>query len=291
MNLIPHYRFYKHKYGDELLIDVVPLRAIRKYLNEQPVHYLTYYDITLVAEGEGEFRVDHQTSHAKPRDVIFTRPGEIRRWDTETIQEGFALIFEEEFLLSFFNDPAFLRNLAYFHADRNSPILSLDNEAYTRIYELIREIDNEIRYYPSKDKHLLRALLYEILMLLNRLYSGSTAPKTNVNQKTQSFHVDRFIELVSQSFTRNHSIRYYAGQLCITPNYLNEIVKRATGTNAKQYIADKILIEAKRLLTYTDLPVSTVAQALGYEDTSYFIRLFRSQTNKTPLSYRRDTKP
>lgn len=44
---IPQYDFYKHKYGDELLIDVVPLNTIKKYLKEQPVHILTYYDITL----------------------------------------------------------------------------------------------------------------------------------------------------------------------------------------------------------------------------------------------------
>lgn len=102
MNLnIPQYDFYKHKYGDELLIDVVPLNTIKKYLKEQPVHILTYYDITLITSGEGEFLIDHQANRVKPQDIIFTRPGEIRKWDDKTIQDGFALIFEEEFLLSF----------------------------------------------------------------------------------------------------------------------------------------------------------------------------------------------
>lgn len=104
---IPQYDFYKHKYGDELLIDVVPLNTIKKYLKEQPVHILTYYDITLITSGEGEFLIDHQANRVKPQDIIFTRPGEIRKWDDKTIQDGFALIFEEEFLLSFFNDPGF----------------------------------------------------------------------------------------------------------------------------------------------------------------------------------------
>lgn len=98
---IPQYDFYKHKYGDELLIDVVPLNTIKKYLKEQPVHILTYYDITLITSGEGEFLIDHQANRVKPQEIIFTRPGEIRKWDDKTIQDGFALIFEEEFLLSF----------------------------------------------------------------------------------------------------------------------------------------------------------------------------------------------
>lgn len=172
---IPQYDFYKHKYGDELLIDVVPLNTIKKYLKEQPVHILTYYDITLITSGEGEFLIDHQANRVKPQEIIFTRPGEIRKWDDKTIQDGFALIFEEEFLLSFFNDPAFLRNLSYFHTERRSSKLSLDKKAYGRISELISEIDKEIKDYQSKDKHLLRALLYETLMLLNRLYASSNA--------------------------------------------------------------------------------------------------------------------
>ena len=134
---IPQYDFYKHKYGDELLIDVVPLNTIKKYLKEQPVHILTYYDITLITSGEGEFLIDHQANRVKPQDIIFTRPGEIRKWDDKTIQDGFALIFEEEFLLSFFNDPAFLRNLSYFHTERRSSKLSLHKKAYARISGLI----------------------------------------------------------------------------------------------------------------------------------------------------------
>ena len=179
MNLnIPQYDFYKHKYGDELLIDVVPLNTIKKYLKEQPVHILTYYDITLITSGEGEFLIDHQANRVKPQDIIFTRPGEIRKWDDKTIQDGFALIFEEEFLLSFFNDPAFLRNLSYFHTERRSSKLSLDKKAYGRISELISEIDKEIKDYQSKDKHLLRALLYETLMLLDSVLQQKPASVT-----------------------------------------------------------------------------------------------------------------
>ena len=69
---IPQYDFYKHKYGDELLIDVVPLNTIKKYLKEQPVHILTYYDITLITSGEGEFLIDHQANRVKPQEIIFT---------------------------------------------------------------------------------------------------------------------------------------------------------------------------------------------------------------------------
>ena len=209
MNLnIPQYDFYKHKYGDELLIDVVPLNTIKKYLKEQPVHILTYYDITLITSGEGEFLIDHQANRVKPQDIIFTRPGEIRKWDDKTIQDGFALIFEEEFLLSFFNDPAFLRNLSYFHTERRSSKLSLDKKAYGRISELISEIDKEIKDYQSKDKHLLRALLYETLMLLNRLYASSNALPPDTNARSKSIYVDPLEKVEGDIEFKDVTFRY-----------------------------------------------------------------------------------
>ncbi|WP_234999286.1 hypothetical protein [Parabacteroides chinchillae] len=55
---IPQYNFYKHKYGDELLIDVVRLDFIKKYMVEHPAHTLTYFDITLITKGEGVFCVN-----------------------------------------------------------------------------------------------------------------------------------------------------------------------------------------------------------------------------------------
>lgn len=84
---------------------------------------------------------------------------------------------------------------------------------------------------------------------------------------------------------------YYADKLCLTPNYLNELVTLSMQISAKQYICNKIIGEAKRLLTYTDLPVSEIAAILTYETVSYFIRFFRMHTGQTPLAYRKAHKP
>ena len=89
-NLIPRYTFYKNKYGSELLIDVVELKYVKKFLSQSSVHTLTYYDITFVTEGEGKFSIDNQTNEAASRDVFFSKPGEIRNWDTRHIVNGYA---------------------------------------------------------------------------------------------------------------------------------------------------------------------------------------------------------
>ena len=101
---IPRYTFLKNKYGSELLVDIVELKDIKKYVVKSSVHTLTYYDITFITEGEGSFILDNHTYRGGVGDVFFSKPGEIRSWDTNAIVNGYALIFEEEFLSSFFKD-------------------------------------------------------------------------------------------------------------------------------------------------------------------------------------------
>jgi AraC-like DNA-binding protein len=287
MQSIPQYAFHKTKYGDELLIDVVTLPYVKKFVTKHPVHRLTYYDITLITCGTGFFRIDTQEYNVKEGDVIFSRPGEIRHWDKDNITDGFALIFEEEFLLSFFNDPGFLKHLAYFQPGSASKII-LESIIYKRILGLIENIKHEIDAYRVKDKHILRALLYETLMLLHREYTTVNGLPCG-NRKTTNTHIDKFTDLVNSNFKCYHSTRYYADKLCITPNYLNEIIKSATGVSAKQYIQDRIILEVKKMLSYTNLQISEIAVDLGFDDLSYFIRFFHRQTGFTPMEYRKNS--
>ncbi|MDR2914544.1 MAG: helix-turn-helix domain-containing protein [Tannerella sp.] len=282
MKAVPQYDFYKMKYGEELLIDIVLLDDIKKYMEVHPVHTLSYFDITFIEDGEGAFSVDDKHYMVGRGDVVFSMPGEIRTWDKDRIKSGYALIFEEEFLLSFFNDPQFLLHLSFFNPWRISAKVSV-SDIQTRVHELIRSILSEIRDYQAKDKHILRALLYEMLMLLHREYKKQTIPdgKNNSNR-----HAHTFMTLVNKDFRDHHDIKYYADKLCITPNHLNEVVKKTVGINVKLYIQNKLLLEAKKLLSYTSLSVSEISERLSFDNPSYFIRFFKSRTGFTPLYYR-----
>ncbi len=284
MKTVPQYDFYKTKYGEELLIDLVPLDDIKKYMEVHPVHTLSYFDITFIEDGEGAFSIDDKHYRVRKGDVVFSMPGEIRTWDKDRIKSGYALIFEEEFLLSFFNDPQFLLHLSFFNPQRISAKVSV-SDIQVRVHELVRSILSEIKDYQVKDKHVLRALLYEMLMLLHREYNKQNVLEGK-HEKIINRYVNTFISLVNKDFRKFHSTKYYANKLCITPNHLNEVVKKTIGINTKLYIQNKLLLEAKKRLSYTSLSVSEISAYLGFENPSYFIRFFRNQTGSTPLRYR-----
>ena len=287
MKSLPHYHFHKTKYGEELLIDIVSLDNIRKYIEQDPVHVLSYYDITFITKDTGVFFIEDNKYVLQPWDVIFSKPGEVRSWEKNQIPQGLALIFEADFLLSFFNDTSFIRNLAYFNGEQVAAKINISS-IQSRIDQLLQNIIEEINAYQSKDKHILRAQLYEILMLLNREYLKSTII---VENKTQNRHISTFISLVDKHFKTIHNTACYADKLCITPNYLNEIVRKSTRISAKAYIQNRIIREAKKQLVYTDLSVSEISIDLTFDSVSYFIRFFRNHTGLTPLQYRKNQKP
>lgn len=287
---IPRYTFYKSKYGSELLVDVVELKYVKRFLAEGGAHTLTYYDITFITEGGGGFSIDNQICEATPGDVFFSKPGEIRNWDTAHIVNGYALIFEDEFLSSFFKDPLFVQHLPFFNMEKTASKLHLPDELYKRMMQLLHDIKVEIGLYKQNDVHVLRALLYEALMLLNRAYLNMLSQEEK-DKETGNFHVSRFVELVGANLKEQHSVRFYADKLCITPNYLNEVVHSAMNISAKQYIRNKIMDEAKRQLIYTDVSVSDLSFELHFSTAAYFVRCFRQCTGETPLVYRKLYKP
>ena len=285
MKQIPLYKFHRWKYGTELLIDVLDLDYIKTGIRRNPVHRETFYCIILITDGKEEVTVNDHNRSVGAGDVICSRPGEVWSWQPDPKLKGLVLIFEEPFLLSFFNDPHFLDRFAYLQADRTSPFLHLSESLHERFRSLLAQMKTEIDDSADKDQHILRAMLYEALVLLNRAEKAGDDGQP-MNDVSVSRYVDRFIHAVEAEYMLRHEVEYYADKLCITPNYLNKIVRQSLGTTAKSYIHQKLFAEAKRLLSYTILNVNEIAEWLHFDSASHFVRFFRKHADMTPLQYR-----
>ena len=276
---IPVIKFHKDKYGDELLIDVVTLDAIRNSPTFQDVMRQSFYGVMLTTGGEGDVEVDGIPCTAGKGLVAFARPGDVCTVANDRGLTSLELIFERDFVLSFFNDPHFLDGLSYFSAQRPSPYVQLDDALYNRIIGLYVEIQLEIAH--GRDRHLLRAMLYETLMLLQK-----ATPVAEKKRESSETRVARFRELVNEHFLTETGVEFYAERLCVTPNYLNRIVRQTLGQSTKGYIQARRMEEARHLLRYTSLPVSDISDRLGFETPSYFVRTFAQATGMTPLQFR-----
>ena len=294
MKRIPVYKFYKHKYGDELLVDVIAFEPMLTDIRRTPVFSMTFYNIMLILEGSDVVAVNGRSRQIERGLIICSIPGEVWEFPADPQLKVLNLIFEKEFLLSFFNDPHFLDRFDYLQADRSTPFLKPDEPTFERILSLFQEMKGEIIRHEEKDQHILRAMLYGTMMLLQRVPMVDAEQVETVQRSLTdipvSRYVDDFVQLVNEHFREEHGTEFYADRLCITPNYLNKIVRQSLGKSAKTYILDQILAEACRLLRYTTLSINDIATQLHFDTATYFVRIFGKHIGQTPLAYRVKTQ-
>lgn len=285
MKSIPQYHFSNEKYGKTLLVDIVPISEINKYIDIQPIHRLTFYDLTFVTNGNENLSINQIELQVGSGDIICSIPGEIWSWPKKTSLEGYVLLFEAEFLLSFFNDKQFLNKFKHLQRDRPSPLISIDEKLFNKNLEYLKDIHNEIQLGKASNEHILRALVYLILSVIEQ---GTTVGKDNseVNQQIVNRHIEAFVKLVDEHYLSSHDVQFYADRLFITTNYLNRVTKEFLGSTAKVYILSKVIQEAKSLLKYSNLSVAQISNELKFEVTSYFVRLFRKYVGMTPKQFR-----
>ena len=291
MKNIYTFKFWKHKYGPELLIDIVDYAVMLPPIRRHTTFTETFYSVTIVLDADETISVDGASSHVRHGSVVTSIPGEVWQFSPESQLKGFNLAFEKEFLLTFFNDPHFLDRFAFLSPERPSPFLVMEPVLFERIHLLYLEMRKEIGREEDIDQHILRAMLYETLMLLSRTeFSDKSKAEFSGDEMSPSRYADKFKTLVADNLKAEHRTEYYAGRLFITPNYLNRIIRRTLGKSAKEYIMDVVFDEACRLLRFTDMSVEEVSETLGFETSTYFIRSFGKRYSVTPLQYRKTSE-
>ena len=282
------FKFWKHKYGPELLVDIVDYAVMLPPIRRHPTFTATFYSITIVLDADETVSVDGASSHVGYGSVVTSIPGEVWQFSPESQLKGFNLAFEKEFLLTFFNDPHFLDRFSFLSPERPSPFLVMEPTLFERIHLLYLEMQKEIGREEDIDQHILRAMLYETLMLLSRAaFSDKSKAAFSGDEMSPSRYADKFKSLVSDKYQSEHRTEYYAGRLFITPNYLNRIIRRTLGKSAKEYIMDVVFEEACRRLRFTDMSIEEISETLGFETATYFIRSFGKRYDVTPLQYRK----
>jgi AraC-like DNA-binding protein len=285
--MITQFDFFRTKYGEELLVDLILLEDLEEYIKESPVQRLTYYDITIIVEGKGKFLIDSFEHDIHQGMVFFSSPSQIRKWAVDDVPSGYVLIFEPEFLCSFFNDARFVQNLSFFNST-HPHALQLGPDEHHHLISLFQNIQKEIPSFKYNDTHLMRALLYQVLVLLHRKFINVYP---FVTKKALNRYVDAFVQLVEEHHRQQRRATYYAEMLHVTSGHLNSLVKKYLRISAKRYILNRNIVEAKRLLQYTEMDIDEIASYLNYESTSFFIRTFREHTQISPLQFRKQLNP
>ena len=245
-------------------------------LKDQPdvPHRHEYFTILLVKNACGKHIVDYQEFLMKPKTVFFVAPGQVHQVLINGFPKGDIILFNSKFLLQNYINDTFIRNLGLFSETDTTPPLHVGDETFEKLVQFSAKIGEG---FKSDEEYKFDIIASYLKLFLIECNKYAVPPKVENLQTIQSgkLLLTNFKALLDEKFSYWHKVNMYAEALNITSDYLNNVVKTTTGKTAKEFILERLVLEAKRMGVHTDLSNKEIAYTVGFDDPSHFSKLFK----------------
>lgn len=243
-------------------------------------HRHNYYSVIWPFSGSGRHIIDFNEYPVLPHHIFFVSPQQVHQIVSGAETTGLVILFTPEFLMKNSISEDFISNLKLFRDSSETPPLPLAEPMLNHLLLFASHIKEA---YASQQELKFETIGAYLKLLL---IECSTHCSVNPIANSQSLEVgksmvQRFRNLVEARFRQWHQVKDYAGALNVSPNYLNEVIKSNTGVSAKDFIRNRLLLEAKRTAVFTDKTSKEVAFGLGFDDPSHFSKFFSSGTGQS----------
>jgi len=175
-----------------------------------------------------------------------------------------------------------------FFGNTNIPIISLDEQEQPKFKTLHEVFLDELNTKDNIQAEMLRMLMARFIIKCTRLLKNQEGvvetPKSSKVDLLRSFNL-----LVEEHFKSEHSVAFYADKLHKSPKTLSNSFAKLS-RSPLQIIHQRIILEAKRLLTYSNKSAKEIAFEVGFEDASHLSRLFKKHTNLSPSEFKKSLK-
>ena len=284
---IPYVDIHPSKKTAFIKVAQVSLQTAPPLQKEIP-HRHNYQTIVWATSGQGKHIIDGQQIITPAHTLCLIARGQVHRFAEMTHDfAGYSVRFADDFLADdFLNDTWNYKATLFNNLSLNYPLaVPFDAAAeFDNVLSLLLiEYENEGQF--SRD-NILRYLLQYLLTKIENLRRASlTYPQNRVTLADYELY-QNFITHLEARFQTEHHVNSYATRLTLTSRQLSDITKRVVGKTAKQIIADRLILEAKRYLQFTPLSVKEIAFDLGYETPFYFSQAFKNFTGLSPSAYK-----
>ncbi|MEO8235556.1 MAG: AraC family transcriptional regulator [Flavobacterium sp.] len=252
--------------------------------NVDDIHKHTFYEILWTEKGISKQTIDYTEYEVLPNSLFFISPNQVHQFEEWKPLKGGTILFTEDFFLLNQNNKDQLFELSFLDNLHANPCIQLTEKDFVEVKETIDLISREQKR-SDKNQTITQSLLLILLTQVQRYVDNDTLHPIS---KKYLVIFKKFKNLLEENFTNNLTAKYFAEKLNITPHHLNVISKNVTGKTATEIIRARSILEAKRLLTFTDNTISEIAFFLNYSDSSYFAKVFKMETNQTPILFKNE---
>jgi len=279
----------KHTFKQDanLQIEVVPLNRLttaHKYHIVKP-HRTNFYHIFLFEDCRPTHYVDFSPIKIEPYTLLFIDKDRVHQFDKLLNYEGQVLVFTDDFFSTTENDAKFLSSSILFNTIADNQTLKLEFTIFKKFTDICKSISEELNLPADNSQPmLLKNSLQNFLLLAER--EKRKQGFTEFKKGADLDYTLLFRNLLESNYTKLKSVNDYAKIICISEKRLGQATSKVLGKSPKEIIMDRILLEAKRILVYTNLTIKEIGQELGFEDPAYFVRYFKKNVELTPTEFR-----
>lgn len=249
-------------------------------------HRHSFYHLVLFTSGAGNHTIDFETFVVNPFQIYFMVPGQVHSWNFEGFTDGYIINFSTSFFQSFLLRPEYLESFPFLTGDLKNAVIDLPGNVHQNITDVFELIIQEAALTKPFATDMIRVLMLQLFFTVSRV-QGVTEIKGAASYNYTL--LKSFQKLIDQHYIEIKHPKDYAELLYITPNHLNALCKDMLGMQAGEVIRNRILLEAKRMLTNPQLSITDVALNLNFNDNSYFTKFFKKSEGITPEEFRKNT--
>ena len=248
-------------------------------------HRHSFYHLILFTKGAGTHSIDFNKFRVTPFQAYFMIPGQVHSWHFEKETDGYIINFSDNFFRSFLLNQNYFDRFQFFSGISEDCVCQLSPAIQKKAIQLFEEMITQSAIDGKETAtDITRLLLLQFFLLVDKHHTNKTKKAVPLQKLVL---LKNFRKLIDQNYRSIKLPREYADLLYITPNHLNALCQDLLGKTAGELIRDRVLLEAKRLLTNANMSITEIAFDLDFQDNSYFNRFFKKNTGMTPDEFRK----
>lgn len=236
------------------------------------------------------FITDGVETFLPPHSALFATYVQKLRCSTKLKNEDVVFIsFNQPFYCIHTNDSEVSCGGLLFFGSDQVPLVEIPEQTGRELTHYVSELETEFDINDQNQEEMLRLMLKQLIIRFTRLGRQQLFEQNGVALETATINLIRkFNVLVEEHFREKKQVSDYADMLHKSPKTIDNIFRKHAGKTPLQIIHQRVLLEGKRLLIYSDKTLQEITWEIGLDDPSQFSRFFKKQTGLTPGTFRQE---
>jgi AraC family transcriptional regulator, transcriptional activator of pobA len=246
-------------------------------------HRHDYHELLWLRTGHGEHVLDGRPVEVRPRSLTLIGRGQVHVFRRAEDVGGITVRFGDELLLG---GEAQRATPGWLLAGRGGLSVEVAEGDVEHLEAVLTALEAEAARPPdARSAELERHLLSVLLLWVQRWHGATRTERREADDAEVQLH-RRFAERLEADYPRHHDAAHYAQALGVPAAALSRALGQVTGRSTKELVTDRVMLEAARLLRFTDLTVQEIGHRTGFRDPLYFSRAFKRHQGEAPQAYR-----